>query len=80
MGHGLGHGVGRDVHVGPYLKSKDHTLLEPGMVLTVEPGIYIPGWGGMRLEDMVLVTEKGCVILSRRAPEKLPRLQIRRDP
>ena len=74
FGHGLGHGIGREVHEVPYLKVEDHTLLEPGMVLTVEPGIYIPGWGGMRLEDMVLVTEKGCEVLSRKASEELPEL------
>ena len=72
FGHGLGHGIGREVHEGPYLKVEDHTPLEPGMVLTIEPGIYIPGWGGMRIEDMVLVTEKGCEVLSKRAPEELP--------
>lgn len=74
FGHGLGHGIGREVHEEPYLKSEDDTLLEPGMVLTVEPGIYIPGWGGMRIEDMVLVTERGCKVLSRRAPKELPEL------
>ncbi len=74
FGHGLGHGIGREVHEGPYLKSEDHTLLGPGMVLTVEPGIYIPGWGGMRIEDMVLVTERGCKVLSKRAPKELSEL------
>lgn len=74
FGHGLGHGIGREVHEGPYLKSKDHTPLAPGMVLTIEPGIYIPGWGGVRLEDMVLVTEEGCKVLSKRAPQELPEL------
>lgn len=74
FGHGLGHGVGREVHEGPYLKSEDHTSLESGMVLTVEPGIYIPGWGGIRIEDMVLVTKEGCQVLSRRAPKELPEL------
>ena len=74
FGHGLGHGVGREVHEGPYLKSEDRTPLEPGMVLTVEPGIYISGWGGIRIEDMVLVTERGCQVLSKRVPKELPEL------
>jgi Xaa-Pro aminopeptidase len=74
FGHGLGHGIGRQVHEGPYLKRDDNTLLVPGMVVTVEPGIYIPGWGGMRIEDMVLVTREGSQILSKSSPEELPEL------
>lgn len=62
--HGLGHGVGIDVHENPRFSPRDETVLEPGMVLTVEPGIYLPGRFGIRLEDTVHVTENGCEILS----------------
>lgn len=55
--HGLGHGIGLMVHERPFLSATDQTSLKPGMVITNEPGIYVPGWGGVRLEDMVLVTE-----------------------
>lgn len=65
FGHSLGHGVGLDIHEGPRLSPQDDTVLEPGMVLTVEPGIYLPGWGGVRMEDLIVVTEDGCRILTR---------------
>ena len=70
FGHGLGHGLGLDVHDGRILGRRSETVLEPGMVVTVEPGIYIPGWGGVRIEDDVLVTESGADILTK-APKTL---------
>ncbi|HAH86768.1 MAG TPA: Xaa-Pro dipeptidase [Armatimonadetes bacterium] len=64
FGHGLGHGLGLDVHDGAILAKDSRIILEAGMVVTVEPGIYIPGWGGVRIEDDVLVTENGYEILT----------------
>jgi Xaa-Pro aminopeptidase len=64
FGHGLGHGIGLDIHEAPRLAANQHLKLEPGMVVTVEPGIYLPGWGGVRIEDDVLVTKDGCQILT----------------
>jgi Xaa-Pro aminopeptidase len=65
FGHGLGHGVGLAVHEKPGLRKRQPTVLQAGMVVTVEPGIYIPGFGGVRLENMVCVTERGCEVLNR---------------
>ncbi|MEA1968732.1 MAG: aminopeptidase P family protein, partial [Thermodesulfobacteriota bacterium] len=62
--HSLGHGVGIAIHEAPRLSKIDETLLEQGMVITVEPGIYIPEWGGIRLENMILVTENGAEVLN----------------
>lgn len=59
FGHGTGHGVGMQIHEQPIISPVSDTILKPGMVFTVEPGIYLPGWGGVRLEDMVLVTNDG---------------------
>lgn len=64
FGHGLGHGVGIEVHEAPRLGRESRQTLEAGMVFTIEPGIYVPGWGGVRIEDMVLVEAGGCSVLT----------------
>lgn len=63
FGHNTGHAIGIDVHENPRFSPSDTTLLQPGMLLTVEPGIYLPNLGGVRIEDVVLVTESGCEVL-----------------
>jgi len=60
FGHGLGHGVGLAVHEKPGFGKTSAVVLQENMVVTIEPGIYLPGWGGVRLENMVLVTNDGC--------------------
>ncbi|OGC92280.1 MAG: Xaa-Pro dipeptidase [candidate division Zixibacteria bacterium RBG_16_53_22] len=73
FGHGLGHGIGLIVHDRPVLSPQSNDVLEPGMVVTIEPGIYISNWGGVRIEDDVLVTTNGGQILSK-LPKELVEL------
>ncbi len=71
FGHGLGHGIGLRVHDNPSLNPRSTDTLAEGMVVTVEPGVYIPNWGGVRVEDDVLVTSSGGQILSKSPKELL---------
>ncbi len=70
FGHGVGHGVGLEIHEAPRLGPNEETSLKKGMVVTVEPGIYIPEFGGVRIEDLVIVTDNGSEILSK-SPKQL---------
>jgi len=73
--HGLGHGLGLDIHEAPALRKESDVRLQPGMVITVEPGIYLPGWGGIRIEDDVLVTPDGCEVLTH-VPKSLDTVRV----
>ena len=70
FGHGTGHGISMEIHSGPSLSPLSDHKLKAGNVVTVEPGIYISGWGGVRIEDDVVVTRTGCRVMNR-APKKL---------
>jgi Xaa-Pro aminopeptidase len=70
FGHGTGHGLGLEVHSGPKVSSLSDQVLKSNMVITIEPGIYIPGWGGVRIEDDIVVQPRGRLVLNK-APKKL---------
>jgi Xaa-Pro aminopeptidase len=62
--HSTGHGVGLEIHEAPRLAQGQQEILRPGMVITIEPGVYLPGKWGVRIEDMVVVTEQDCEVLA----------------
>lgn len=70
FGHGTGHGIGLDIHEDPYFSKKSEDVLEAGMVMTVEPGIYLPGLGGVRIEDDILITDGNHEVLTH-SPKEL---------
>ena len=69
FGHSLGHSLGLNIHESPAMRSTDNTILKPGMVITVEPGIYLSGWGGVRIEDLVVIRENGIENLTKATKE-----------
>ncbi|MGE5381696.1 MAG: M24 family metallopeptidase [Methylocystaceae bacterium] len=71
FGHGTGHGVGLEIHEAPTVSSRSEDILQPGMIITIEPGVYLPGWGGIRIEDVVLVTANGHEVLTGSTKELL---------
>ncbi|MGH2399080.1 MAG: M24 family metallopeptidase [bacterium] len=73
--HRTGHGIGIDIHEAPYFSASDETVLQPGMVMSVEPGIYVDGVGGFRHSDTVIVTKDGCDVLTK-FPKNLAALRV----
>ena len=69
--HGLGHGVGLDVHELPSVSPRGREAVPAGAVVTIEPGVYIPGFGGVRIEDLVVIEDGGCAVLSESPRELL---------
>lgn len=76
FGHGLGHGIGLEVHEMPNVNSLGTNKLQPGMVTSDEPGIYIEGFGGVRIEDLIVITEDGCRVLNK-SPKELIELEVK---
>ncbi len=71
FGHGLGHSLGLEVHEAPSLSPKCEDIIEPGMAFTIEPGIYLPGWGGIRIEDVFIVNKQGLLRLTKTSNDLL---------
>lgn len=69
FGHSTGHGLGMEVHESPRLSKLADEIMEPGMVVTVEPGIYLSGLGGVRIEDDIVITESGIALLTHSSKE-----------
>jgi Xaa-Pro aminopeptidase len=74
FGHGLGHGVGLAVHEGPRASKLSKDVYRAGMTLTIEPGIYIPGWGGVRIEDLVVIRDDGVQVLSQASKDPIVKI------
>jgi len=74
--HGLGHGVGLEIHENPFFRRHNEVKLKAGMVVTIEPGIYLPDWGGIRIEDDILITNDGPEVLTR-VPRSLDSVSLR---
>lgn len=74
--HGLGHSMGLEIHEAPRFAVGHATVLKPGMIMTVEPGIYLKDWGGVRIEDDILITKTGCEVLSRHVPKSFDEMIV----
>ena len=74
--HSTGHGVGLEIHEAPRIAAEQTEMMRPGMVITIEPGAYIPGKWGVRIEDMVLVTEQSCEVLTPTSKELIADLRL----